>query len=591
MTASQALAFGILAATLILFVWGRWRYDVVAVFALLAVTLTGLAPATSAFSGFAHPAVITVAAVLVISRGLHNAGIIDVVMKAISPLRGRENLQIAAQCAVIAILSSFMNNVGALAIMLPVALRNAYRDNYSPAKVLMPLAFSSLLGGMITLIGTPPNIIIATFRNGHGGTSFEMFDFAYVGLPVAVAGLIFLLTVGWRLLSLEGRKTGGGDAFTIAGYTAEVSVPESARAVGMTVTEIEELAEDDVTVVSIIRSQTRRLAPAGFQRIRAGDVLVLRGDTNALKAVIDEAKVELVGEADIRRDDLESDEVVVVEAVVGTDSRLIGMTPVRARLRSIHGVNLLALARQGQRIYERLGHAAFRPGDVVLLQMPAERVNETLAELGCLPLADRGVGIGRKRRLVLAGGLFAAAIGATMAGFVPAHLAFFAAAAAYVMLDIVKPNEVYTAIDWPVIVMLAAMFPLGTALETTGATALVVDTILRVSEGLSLVWVLLILFVGTMFISDVINNSATAVLMAPIGVSLAARLGVSPDPFLIAIAIGASSAFLTPIGHQCNTIVMEPGGYRFGDYWRVGLPLEILIVAIAIPLILLFWPP
>jgi di/tricarboxylate transporter len=591
MTGPQATAFAILGITLVMFVWARWRYDVVAVFALLAVVMTGLVPAKEAFVGFAHPAVITVTAVLIISRGLQNAGLIDVVVKAIAPLRGRENWQLAAQCVVIAVLSSFMNNVGALALMLPVALRNAYRDGYPPAKSLMPLAFASLLGGLTTLIGTPPNIIIAGFRANQKGEPFSMFDFTPVGVVVALAGLAFLVLLGWRLLPISGRKAEEASAFTVEGYITEAEVPEDSKAVGMTVFELEQLADDDVIIVGVIRDDQRRLIPTGNQRVRAGDVLVLRGDADALKSMIDAAGLKLVGDEEFGREQLKSDDIDLVEVVVSPGSNLIGRTPISSRLRTVHGVNLLAIARQGHRIDERLGHVVFHAGDVMLLQGPRTGMADILARLECLPLAERSLGIGRQRRLVLASGLFAVAVGLVVAGMMPAHVAFTAAAACLVATNIVRPTEVYTTIDWPVIILLAAMFPVGGALEATGGAALVADGILKLTSGLGVVWVLLVLLVGTMFVSDVINNNATAVLMAPIAMTLAARLGANSDAFLMAVAVGASCAFLTPIGHQSNTLVMEPGGYRFGDYWRVGLPLELIIVVVALPMILWVWPP
>ena len=591
MTTDQTLAFAILGATLILFIWARWRYDVVAVFALLAVVFTGLVPPGEALVGFAHPAVVTVAAVLIISRGLQNAGLVDLVVKAVAPLRGRENLQIAAQCLVIAVLSSFMNNVGALALMLPVAMRNAYRDGYPPAKSLMPLAFASLLGGLTTLIGTPPNIIIATFRARELGQPFGMFDFTPVGVAVAVAGLAFLVLIGWRLLPIEGRRGEAEKAFEIEDYITEAKVEKDSKVIGMTISEFEELAENEVTVAGLISNERRRLAPSVFARIQADDILVLRGDADALESAIAAAKLKLVGEHDEPEKLLRSEDVELVEAVVSPGSPLIGRTSSSARLRLIHGVNLLALARQGHQVRERLSQVQFRSGDVLLLQGPSERMPEILAALQCLPLAERVLGIGRQRRLAFAGGLFALAVALIVAGILPVHIAFIAAAAGFVVVDVVKPNEIYSSIDWPVIVLLAALFPVGAALDSTGGAALVADGILRLTEGLGVFWVLLVVLVGTMFLSDLINNNATAVLMAPIALTVASRLGVSADPFLMAVAIGASCAFLTPIGHQSNTLVMEPGGYRFGDYWRVGLPLELVIAAVALPMILLIWPP
>ncbi len=590
MTVEQFTAFAILGVTLVLFIWGRWRYDLVAVAALLAVTLTGLVPASEAFAGFAHPAVITVAAVLIISRGLQNAGLVDVVVKLIGPLRGRENLQLAAQCIVIALLSSFMNNVGALALMLPVAMRNAYRDGYSPAKTLMPLAFCSLLGGLTTLIGTPPNIIIASFRAKETGTAFAVFDYMPVGLAIAIAGIAFLVLVGWRLIPLAERKSNAAPAFEIDDYITEAEIPEGAKAEGMTVFELEKLGNDEVIIAGVIHDDQRRLVPTGYHRLRAGDVLVLRGDTEALKALIDGGGLKLIGSKGFGRDDLKSEEIDLVEAVVSADSMLIGQTPTTSRMRTVHGVNLLAIARQGKRIGERIGDVAFHAGDVVLLQGPRSAMSDVLSSINCLPLAERTISIGRQRRLVLAGGLFIGAIALVIAGLVPVQVAFVGAAAGLVVTNIVRPTEVYQSIDWPVIVLLAAMFPVGGALEATGGAALVAGSILDISNGLTPIWVLFILLVVTMGVSDLINNNATAVLMAPIAITLADRLQVSADPFLMTVAIGASCAFLTPIGHQSNTLVMEPGGYRFSDYWRVGLPLQIVICVVALPMIMWVWP-
>jgi len=590
MSADQMIAFAVLGATLVLFVWGRWRYDIVAIFSLMAVVITGLVPAEQAFSGFAHPAVITVAAVLIISRGLQNAGIVDVVVKSIAPLRGRENLQLAAQCLVILVLSSFMNNVGALALMLPVALRNAYRDGYSPAKTLMPLAFASLLGGVTTLIGTPPNLIVASFRAKASGESFGLFDYTPVGLVVAGTGLIFLVLIGWRLIPIKGRKPEAGQAFAIEGYITEAAVPEESRAIGMTIAELEKLADDDVIIAGLIHDETRRLVPSGTMRVQSGDILVLRGDADALKSIIDAAGLKLVGDQEIRREDLKSENVDLVEVVVSPGSNLIGATPISSRLRTVYGINLLAIARQGRRIEERLGHVQFQAGDVMLLQGPSSTMSDSLARIECLPLAERSLGIGRQRRLALAGGIFLAAIILVAMNMLTAAVAFIGTAGLFVATNIVRPTEVYTSVDWPVVVLLGAMFPLGTALETSGSAGLIAQSILSVTSGLTPAWMLVILMIVAMILTDIINNSATALLMSPIAITLAEQLGVSIDAFLMAVAIGASCAFLTPIGHQSNTLVMEPGGYRFADYWRVGLPMQILLIAVAVPALLVFWP-
>jgi di/tricarboxylate transporter len=590
MTVDQAIAFATLGGALVLFVWDRWRYDVVALLALLAVTLTGVVSPTEAFLGFAHPAVLTVAAVLVISRALQNAGIVDVVIEAIRPLRGRENLQIAAQLSAVAMLSSFMNNIGALALMLPVALRSAHREGYPPAKSLMALAFASVLGGVTTLIGTPPNLIVALYRQEQFGTPFGMFDFTPVGLAVAAAGVLFLIFLGWRLLPLHERRSEKREAFKIEDYVTEAEVPEGSRAANATVYELEELAQDEITIVGIVREASRVLAPAGYQRVRAGDMLILRGEVGALKSAIETMRLSPASDRQAA-EDLKSDEIGIVEAVISPGSRMIGRTPISMRLRTLYGVNLLALARQGRSVPERLGDMRFQSGDVVMLQGPTEAMSDALAQLNLLPLAERDHGIGRPRRLILSTGIFALAIVLTVIGVLEVHVAFIGAATAMVLTNIVRPDEAYSAIDWPVIVLLGAMFPVGGAIESTGAAELIADGILYLSAGLGPVWVILILLLVTIWISDIINNNATAILMAPIAVILAKQLGVSADPFLMAVVIGASCAFLTPIGHQTSALVMEPGGYKFSDYWRVGLPLEIVCVVVALPMILLVWSP
>jgi di/tricarboxylate transporter len=589
MTHDQALAFGILGATFILFIWDRWRYDVVSLAALLAVVLTGLISADEAFLGFAHPAVLTVAAVLVISKALQNAGIVDVVVKAIAPLRGKETLQISAQTTAVAILSSFMNNVGALALMLPVALRNAHREGYPPAKSLMALAFGSVLGGITTLIGTPPNLLVSMYRQEQLGSPYGMFDFTPVGIVVAGAGVLFLVLVGWRLVPVEGRNSGNRQPFKIEDYVTEARVPEDSKAANATVYELEEITGDEITIVGIVRDGSRVLAPAGYQRVRAGEVLILRGEAEGLKSAVESMGLKAADNQEVAKD-LQSDEVTIVEAVVSPGSRLIGRTPISMRLRTLYGLNLIAFSRQGRAVAERLGDTKFQTGDIVMVQGPAESMSETLGSLQLLPLAERDHGIGRPRRLILSTGIFALAIVLTIANVLPVHVSFVSAALAMVLTNIIKADEAYTAIDWPVIVLLGAMSPVVGALETTGGTQLIGDTILYFAQGLGPVWVLLIILVVTMWVSDIANNNATVLLMAPIAMVISKQLGVSADTFLMAVVIGASCAFLTPIGHQSNALVMDPGGYRFTDYVRVGLPLEALIVAVAIPMILLVWP-
>ena len=591
MSAEQMTVCAIIGATIALFIWGRWRYDLVAVFALLAVVLTGLVPSQEAFHGFGHPAVLTVIGVLILSRGLQNAGIIDVVLKLLAPLKGRPAMQLAGQSLIIATLSAFMNNVGALALMLPVAMRTAYRENFPPALILMPLAFASLLGGLTTLIGTPPNIIVSMFRQQSGGEAYGMFDFAPVGVAVAVSGLLFIVLVGWRLIPKDRRRVGGAeDALKIEDYITEVRAGKGSKAVGRTIEEIENPAQGEVYVVALVRHEQQYPDPPHDERIEKDDILVLEGNPEALKSVIDEAGLSLVGDKEATLQTFKPEEIGVVEAIVAPSSKMIDRSPASLRLRSAYGLNLLAISRHGRRITARLKDVRFRVGDVVLLHGPAATMAETLAELQCLPLAERSLGIGRPRRLILASSLFGGAVLATIVGLLPVHIAFIGAAALMAATGILKLDELYDTIDWPIVVLIGAMFPVGSALETTGTAALLATAVLGLVHGTAPIWVVLILLVGTMFLSDVINNNATALVMAPIALSMANQLGTSADPFLMAVAVGSSCAFLTPIGHQNNALILEPGGYRFGDYWRMGLPLEIVIAAVAVPVITVAWP-
>jgi di/tricarboxylate transporter len=586
----QLIVFGTLLGALVLFVWGKWRYDLVAMMALLVVTVTGIVEAEQAFMGFANPAVVTVAAVLVISRCLINAGLVDLIGSRISHLE-RPMVQVAILCSVVLVLSAFINNVGALALLLPVAIRLARKYGRSPSYLLMPLAFCSLLGGTTTLIGTPPNLIIANFRRQtEAAAPFGMFDFTPVGLGVALAGLAFIALLGWRLIPQRQGQASREDLFHIEDYLTEVRIPEGSPAVGKMLRELLQAAKADVVVVGFVRAGRRFTAPSGFMTLRGGDVLTLEADPESLKAFIDAYKLELEADEKLGPDVLRSDEISLVEAVVSENSPLENRTAKLLNLRWRYGVNVLAVARRGQRLSGRLGDIRFRVGDIILLQIPTNAVQETLSALGCLPLAERGLRLGQPRRIALCAGIFGVAIALSTAGLLATPVSFTAAAVTMVLARLMPLREVYQSIDWSIIVLLGALIPVGQALETTGGAQLIADGLLSLHGELSPLVMLVVLMVVTMSLSDVINNAAAAVLLAPIGISVARGLGVSADPFLLGIAIAASCAFLTPIGHQSNTLVMGPGGYKFSDYWRMGLPLEAIVILVSVPLLALFWP-
>ncbi len=590
MDTSELIVFGTLILALVLFIWGKWRYDIVALIALLVVTVSGIVPGREAFAGFGHPAVVTVAAVLIISRGLMNSGVIDVITKRLFRIGDNTFYQIAALTISVTVLSAFMNNVGALAIMLPVAVQIARRHGSSPSILLMPLAFGSLLGGLTTIIGTPPNIIIALSRSEHGGEPFRMFDYTPVGAAVALAGVIFITLVGWKLIPVRKGRASQEEMFHMREYITEVRISRNSSIAGTTIRDLGRFEDVEIYIIGIVRGKRRILLPASNEVLQEGDILVIEADSEDLKAFVSAANLELAGDKELEKDILGSEDMVLTEAIVMLDSQLVGRTAFGLNLRRRFGLNLLAVARKGSRLKKRIASIRFRPGDVLLLNGPVINMNDAIREIGCVPLAQRDLRIGQPRKLVQSLLVFMTSVILAAMGVLPIQVALVSAAVVMVLMNLISIKEVYKQVDWSVIVLLGAMMPLGHALETSGGADRVAHYLFEISGQMSPAAALAILLVGTMLLSNIINNAAAAVLMAPIAIRLAETLSVSSDPFLMGVALGASCAFLTPIGHQSNTLVMGPGGYRFGDYWRLGLPLQIIVVIVGVPMICIFWP-
>ncbi len=587
----QYYIVAVLFCTLALFIWGKVRYDIVALLAMLAVGISGIIPGHRLFDGFGHPAVITVAAVLVVSRALLNSGLVDILARWLSKTGNRPLSQVVSLTGFAAMSSGFINNVGALALLMPVAIRMARKSGNAPSLLLMPLAFGSLLGGLITLIGTPPNIIISAFRADITGTPFRMFDFTPVGLGVALAGVSFIALIGWRLIPQRRSPTASDELFDIDAYITEVIVPEKSRMIGKRLRELEAAVETEIVVVGLIRGKERYAAPSLARVLRQDDILIIKADTEDLQELLEVTGLKLGADQKPEEQALRSEQVALAEAVITPGSPVVGRTAQSLKLRERFDTNLLAVARQGDRLRARPGRIRLQAGDVLLLQGGVNTLPEILPQLGCLPLAERGLRLGQPRRAAFAVGIFGIALGTAAAGLLPVQVAFTATAVAMVLVGLITLREAYESIDWSVIILLGAMIPVSQALESSGTAALAAEAMLDVVGPLS-PWIsVALILIVTMFLSDLVNNAAAALLMAPIAVGVAHGLGASIDPFLISVAVGASCAFLTPIGHQSNTLVMGPGGYRFGDYWRMGLPLELVIIIVAVPLIMLFWPP
>ena len=631
MSTDQVAICLIIITTFILFVWGRWRYDIVSIVALFTLVLVDkilggessllIADPSQAFLGFGHPAVVTVATVLIISRALQNSGVVDLIARSVKPFTNNKITHISSLSGVIAILSAFMNNVGALALMLPVTLKTAWEQKRSPSILLMPIAFASILGGMITMIGTPPNIIIASLRkeqqqqilskaiadtNSQAATylenlnivkesyepaAFGLFDFTPVGGIIALLGVCFVALVGWRLVPKENQKTPSSNSlFSLDEYVTEIRFPKGSSLIGESIGEVNMLTGDKLTLIRFINNNGKATSINHNNKIKENDQFLAMADPSDLKGMMDEYDLRLTKEMRYRIDSLKDDNSTFIEVVVSPESPLLGRGRSYLRRRSSNQLILMAVARQDKPIHKRLGKVKFRVGDVLLLQGPEKEFKNIITSLDLLPLAEREIEVGVFSKVSFALMIFTVSILLSVLSIVPTTVSFAGAILAYVFSGILPIRDLYKNIDWPIIVLLGAMIPLSNALQNTGTTTLIADQVASMTQGLPSWSIIALVMVITMFMSDIINNAATAMIMGPISVGIAISMGVSMDPFLMSVAIGASCAFLTPIGHQCNALILGPGGYRFSDYWRMGLPLEIIITVLGTPLILYFWP-
>lgn len=591
MTTDQIILFGLLGVVLALLLWGRIRYDLVAFAALVVAVIAGVVDTEDAFTGFGHSAVIVIALVLVASRGLVNSGVIELIARFAFDKTQSLQLHIGMMSGIGAALSAIMNNVGALALLMPLDVQAAAKAERSPALTLMPLSFATILGGLVTLIGTPPNIIIASYRQQALGTPYSMFDFTPVGIVAAMAGVIFVTLIGWRLIPVGRGESGPvAERFALKEYIAEVRVKDKSEVIGSKVRELDDkVLEAAAAILGVIRRGRRLPGQARREVLRKGDILVIEASPRSIEELVGALDLEYVG-SEKHKNLLGAADTGMIEVVVQENAHIAGRSAEDVRLLYRHGVTLLGVSRQGRRVVERVRELPLQTGDVLLLYGENDRLGEIADWLGALPLAERGLQVIKRQTAWLTTLIFAAAIILASMELLSLPIALAGACVLMVLLNVVPAREIYTSIEWPVIVLLGSLIPIGEALQDSGGTALIAEQILSLSQGASPVVILTLLMVVTMTLSDILNNVATTIIAAPVGVTIANQLGVNPDPFLMAVAIAASCAFLTPIGHKNNTLIMGPGGYRFGDYWRMGLPLEIIIVAVSVPMILLVWP-
>lgn len=590
MTYPQIASVLLVTAMMGAFLWGRLRYDVVALVALLAAVALGLVPVQDAFKGFSDDIVIIVGSALVVSAAVARSRLVETAMSSLSPLLRSTQMQVAFLVVSVAVMSAIIKNIGALAMMLPIAYQFARKTGGSPSIFLMPMAFASLLGGIVTLVGTSPNIIVSRLRAELTGEPFSMFDFTPVGIVVALAGCAFL-SVGYRLLPRDRRGSLAMEqAIDIKDYVTEAKIQDASALLGKSVADLKALAGGEVEIVAILRDRQRMQTPLPDATLRKGDTLLLRGETNALERVVAEGKLALVGHDRKTEEPGTLDPALVTEVIIGPDSSLVGQTAGDFALHARFGVNLLAISRSGERFTERLRDIRLRAGDVLVIQGDQRQLPDRLLELGLLPLADRVVSLGSARRVFVTAAVLFLVILALAFGLAPVPIVFFAAAVLLIALRAVPLRNAYSSIDASILLMLAALIPVSDSLRTTGTTDLLAGWLAQFGGSLPGWAAVALVLAAAMAVTPFLNNAATVLVMAPIGAGFASKLGYSSDPFLMAVAIGAACDFLTPIGHQCNTLVMGPGGYRFSDYPRLGAPLTLIVLVLSVPLILLIWP-
>ncbi|MGB3502115.1 MAG: SLC13 family permease [Mesorhizobium sp.] len=588
MTMHQWLAVAVIVAMMAAFIWGRFRYDLVAATALLAAVAVGTVPYGEAFTGFSDDIVIIVGSALLVSAAVARTGIMEMAVQRFAPNLTSVQGQLILLVGVVAVLSAFVKNIGALAIMMPIAFQFARRSGVSPSVFLMPMAFGSLLGGLMTLVGTSPNIIVSRMREQITGEAFSMFDFTPVAAALTLAGIVFLAFFYWLLPQRTRESASLHDAIDIKNYASEVLITSDSSVVGKSVSDLLRPAEGSATVTSLIRAE-KRVAPLPDAKLKEGDVVILEGDPEALDRITTRGKLKLSGDRQLRVDKANA-EIGAIEAVITESSFLVGLSAQQLALHERFNVNLLGVSRRGERISERIGQVKLRVGDVVVLQGNRNVLPEVLREIGCLPLAERPIALGSVRRGLVPVVILGVAMLATALAIVPVAFAFFAAAVAMVLVRAVPLRDVYGSIDGPILVMLAALIPVSDSLRSSGVTDIISSELAAFATTLPAWGSLTLIMVTAMAVTPFLNNAATVLVMAPIAAGFAAGLGYRPDAFLMAVAIGAGCDFLTPIGHQCNTLVMGPGGYRFSDYPRLGMPLSLLVIVMAVPLLLIVWP-
>jgi di/tricarboxylate transporter len=590
-TLDAIIVVGVLVGAVVLFVSERLRSDIVALLALATLLAAGILAPEEGFAGFANPATVTVAAMFVLSAGLERTGAVSVVGGLLERIGRRSpTMALVAMMAGVAFVSAFVNNTAAVAVMLPSVIALSRAIGVSPSKLLIPLSYASLFGGVCTLFGTSTNILVGSLAEDAGQRPFGVFELTPIGLVLLVCGTLYVVLVGTRLLPSRGASNDLAEEFAVWDYVLEIRLMRGDPSVGSPLGSAQLVTDLRLDVLAVERDGEILTLPRSGLVLHEGDVLRVRCDLDMVKRLEARAGVE-VGPRRLWRDEaLGGDDATLVEAVVAPSSVVEGQTLREIGLRGRFGATALAIRHHDRLVQSRLADTPLRGGDALLVELATSRVPSLRASREFVVVSERGSLAPVVRRAVPAVAVVCGVVAAAASGVVPIAVSAVIGALMLVLLGSLSVEEAYRSLDARVIVLLGGILPLGTALERTGVAALLAHGLVEVVGPLGPVAAMSAIFGVTSILTAVMSNTATAALLVPIALGVASALGVDPRPFLAAVAYGASTSFMTPMSYQTNLMVYGPGSYRFADYLRIGTPLTLMFWLLATLLVPLAWP-
>jgi len=590
MTQDNILVLVILAVAVVLFVTERLRVDLIAMLVLITLSVTGLVTIEEAFSGFASPAVITVWSVYIVSGALFRSGVADTLANFMLRLAGENYLRLLFIIMLtIGVMSSFMNNIGAVAILLPAVVSVARKINVAPSKLLIPMAFTSLLGGKMTLIGTPPNILATSIMESYGGLEpFGFFDFTPMGAIVLGVGILYFMLIGNRLLP---NRTPGGDlseSYQIRDYLSEVRIGEKSPLIGQTLPQSQLGQKFNLNVVQIQRCDQGLLVPLQDPVLMAGDLLLVQGSSQNILEASEGLGLETID--DWKFEELSQESQALIEVTLSPRSQMQGKTLKESDFRAHYGLTVLAIQHDGESISANLADIPLDLGDAMLIQGPEDRIAQLRRDKDFLILETPPMESKRIKKAPLAVLILVGVLVAVSTRVLPVSTAMLIGAVLMVLTKVINMDEAYDAIEWKSVFLIAGMLPMGIAMQNSGTALFLAEKIVELVGNWGTVAVMMGIFLMTALTTEVMSNAAATVLVTPIAIDAARNLGANPQTFVMAVVIAAATSFLMPIGHQANVLVFGPGGYKFGDYTKVGIWLNIIIFFVVLIFLPLIWP-